>query len=149
MSDFPQDHKADHWPYIELVRVALLLKDVHVGVAHPGPGHGRSAAMTLLPPDPDFDEPWHPTFADAHRVEARWDEEAGWSVAALYEAGSELLPTVWHRGFGVLLEPEDVAGWIDLLLTMPSAASSREDGPYRSHQKPDRAFEARLAAFVR
>ena len=47
--------KADHRPYIETVRVALLLEDLHVGVADFNVDAMRSAAMTMLPPDDDFD----------------------------------------------------------------------------------------------
>jgi Family of unknown function (DUF6292) len=144
----PPSAKADHRPYIEAVRVALLLKDLQVGVATFNSSRLRSAAMTLLAPDEEFDEPWHPTFTTAQFVELRWNEQDGWSLLALHPSETALLPTIWHRGFGVLLPPEEVAAWIDLLVTMPSAAPSREDGPYRSHQQHDPAFEQALAAFV-
>ena len=147
MDTQPLTTHADHRPYIELVRLALLLEDVHVGVAVPGLGRVRSAAMTVLAPDDDFDDPWHPTFANAERVELRWNEEDGWSLLASY-GGGQAGPTIWRRGFGVLLPPEDVASWIDVLLTMPHSSLSRDDGPYRSHQQPDRAFEAVLAAYA-
>ena len=148
MTAQPQRSQADHRPYIELVRIALLLKDVHIGVPATGLGQVRSAAMTVLPPDEDFDEPWHPTFANAERVELRWSEEDGWSLLASY-GGSQAVPTIWHRGFGVLLPPEEIAGWLDVLLTMPHASLSREDCRFRSHQQPDLDFEAALAAYAR
>jgi hypothetical protein len=147
MSIHPQRTQADHRPYIELVRLALLLKDVHLGVPVASPGRLRSAAMTVLPPDEDFDDPWHYTFASASRVELRWDEEGGWSLLSSYTEGQQG-PTVWRYGFGVLLPPDEIAAWIDLLLVAPNAAISREDGPYRSHQKPDQTFEAVLAAYA-
>ena len=146
MTDHPQRTQADHRPYVELVRLALLLKDVHIGVPVVSPGRLRSAAMTVLPPDEDFDDPWHPTFANVERLELRWSEEDGWSLLAAYLRG-QAGPTIWRRGFGVLLAPEEVAGWLDVLLTMPHAAPSREDGPFRSHQQHDHAFEAALAAY--
>lgn len=142
----PSNVQSDHRPYIELVRLALQLKEIHPGATVPGLGRLRSAAMTVLPPDADFEDPWHPTFADAAHVELRWNEEDGWALAAFPHDISNG-PTTWHRGFDVLLAPEEVATWLDLLLTMPSASASREDGPYRSHQQPDRAFEAALAAY--
>ena len=148
MDTHSQRTQADHRPYIELVRLALLVKDVHVGVPVFKPGRIRSAEMTLLPPDEDFDDAWHFTFASADRVQLRWDEEAGWSVPASYTAGESVGPTIWRYGFGVLLPPDEIAAWVDLLLTSPNAAISREDGPYRSHQKPDRAFEALLASYT-
>ena len=147
MTVHPQRAQADHLPYIELVRLELLLKDVHIGVPVVTPCRLRSAAMTVLAPDEDFDDPWHPSFANAQRVELRWSEEDGWSLLAFY-GDDQAGPTIWRRGFGVLLPPEEVAGWLDVLLTMPQAAPGREDGPFRSHQKPDHAFETVLAAYA-
>ena len=147
MTIHPQRTQADHRPYIELVRVALLLKDVHIGAAVFRPGQLRSAVMTVLPPDEDFDDPWHPSFANAERVELRWNEEDGWSLLAAYLRG-QAGPTIWRRGFGVLLPPEEVTSWLDVLLTMPHASLSHEDGPFRSHQQHDHDFEAALAAYV-
>lgn len=144
----PHRDRADHRPYIETVRVALLLKDIQVGVATFDTGQVRSAAMTLLAPDDDFDEPWHHTFTSAQFVELRWNEEAGWSLLALHSADAALLPTTWHRGFGVVLPPEEVSAWLAVLLTMPALSSSQEDGPYRSHQQNDPAFEAALTAYA-
>jgi hypothetical protein len=147
MSVHPQRTQNDHRPYIELVRLALNLKDIHLGAAVTGCGRLRSAAMTVLPPDEDFDDPWHFTFASAQRLELRWDEEGGWSLLAAYADGQDG-PTIWRYGFGVLLPPDEVAAWADLLLAAPNAAISREDGPFRSHQQPDHAFEATLAAYA-
>lgn len=147
MTVHPQRSQADHRPYVELVRVALLLEDVHIGVLVTGLGRVRSAAMTVLPPDEDFEEPWHPTFANAERVELRWSEEDGWSLLAAY-LGGQAGPTIWRRGFGVLLPPEEVAGWLDVLLTMPHASLGREDGPFRSRQQHAPDFEAVLAAYA-
>ncbi|MBR7827559.1 hypothetical protein KDK95_14670 [Actinospica sp. MGRD01-02] len=144
----PSNTKSDHQPYIELVRLALQLKDIHPGATVPSLGGLRAAAITVLPPDADFEDAWHPTFADASRVELRWNEEDGWTLAAFPQDLSNG-PTIWRRGFGVLLTPEEVATWLDLLLTMPSASASRDDGPYRSHQQTDRAFEADLAVYSR
>ena len=144
----PHRDRADHRPYIETVRVALLLKDIQVGAATFDTGRVRSAAMTLLAPDDDSDEPWHPTFTSAHFVELRWNEQDGWSLLALHAADAALLPTVWHRGFGVLLPPEEISAWLAVLLTMPALSSSQEDGPYRSAQQHDPAFEAALAAYA-
>ena len=147
MSVHSQRTQADHRPYIELVRLALNLRDINLGVPVTGDGRLRSAAMTVLPPDEDFDEPWHPTFANAERLELRWSEEDGWSLLASY-IGTQAGPTIWRRGFGVLLPPEEVVGWLDALLNIPHATPSREDGPFRSHQRPDHAFEAVLAAYA-
>jgi len=147
-SDPSQPARADLRPYIETVRVALLFKDIHVGVAVFNSGLVRSAAMSLLAPDEDFDEPWHFTFAGAQRVELRWNEEDGWSLLALHAFGDATLPTIWRPGFGVVLPPDEVTAWLALLLTMPSASASREDGPYRSHQHLDPAFEAALATYA-
>jgi len=147
MTVHPRRSQADHRPYVELVRDALLLKDVHIGVPVTGLGQVRSAAMTVLPPDEDFDEPWHPTFANAERVELRWSEEDGWSLLTAY-LGGQAEPTIWRRGFGVLLPPEEVVGWLDVLLTMPHASLSSEDGPFRSHQQHAPDFEAVLAAYA-
>jgi hypothetical protein len=148
MAVHPQRTQTDHRPYTELARLALLLKDVHIGAPVFRPGRVRSAAMTVLPPDADFDDPWHPTFANAKRVELRWSEEDGWSLLAAYLDG-QAGPTIWRRGFGVLLPPAEVAGWLDVLLTMPHATPSREDGPFRSHQQYDHDFEAALTAYTR
>ena len=95
--------KADHQAYIEAVRVALLLDDIRVGDATFNTGTVRSASMTLLTPDDDFDEPWHHTFTSAERVELRWTEEEGWSLLALHAAGDRQLPTIWRPGFGAVL----------------------------------------------
>lgn len=140
--------KADHRPYIETVRVALLLEDLRVDVATFNSGTVRSAAMPLLPPDDDVDEPWHHTFARAERVELRWTEEDGWSLLAVHANGDKHLPTIWRHGFGVMQPPAKVCIWLALLLTMPGVSASREDGPYRTHQKHDPAFEAALAAYA-
>lgn len=145
----PYRDRADHRPYIEAVRVALLLKDIQVGAATFGTGRVRSAAMTLLAPDDDFDEPWHPTFTSAQFVELRWNEQDGWSLLALHPGdAAALLPTVWHRGFGVVLPPEEISAWLAVLLTMPALSSSQEDGPYRSVQQHDPALEAALTAYA-
>ena len=144
----PRTDQADHRPYIETVRVALLLQDLHVGVAVFNPGRVRSAAMTMLPPDDDFDDPWHHTFARAERVELHWTEEDGWSLLALHASGDKHLPTIWRHGFGVMQPPAKVCTWLALLLTMPGVSASREDGPYRTHQKHDAALEASLAAYA-
>lgn len=141
-------HQADHRPYIEAVRAALLAEDLHVGVAHYTSGKVRAAAMTLLPPDTDFDEPWHPTFAAAaERVELHWNEEDGWSLLALHTVDGRCLPTIWRHGFGVVHPPATLCTWLALLLTMPVVCGSREDGPYRTHQTHDPVFEASLAAY--
>ena len=149
MANNPSHPKpADHRPYIETVRVALLLRDIRVGAASFNPGRVRSAAMTLLAPDEGFDEHWHHTFTSAQFVELRWNEEDGWSLLALHPADAALLPTIWHHGFAVVPAPEKVCTWLALLLTMPGVSSSREDGPYRTHQRRDLAFEASLAAYA-
>lgn len=144
----PYRDRADHRPYIETIRVALLLKDIQVGTATFETGHVRSAAMTLLAPDDDFDEPWHLTFTGAQFVELRWNEQDGWSLLALHAADAASLPTVWHRGFGVVLSPEEVSAWLAVLLTMPALSSSQEDGPYRSAHQHDPALEAALAVYA-
>lgn len=149
--NIPESHtgKADHRPYIETVRVALLLEDLHVDAATYGSGTVRSAAMRLLPPDDDADDSWAYTFARAERVELRWSEEDGWSLLALHAAdGGGCLPTVWRRGFGVVVPPDEIRTWLSLLLTMPAHSSSQDDGPYRTHQKYDPVFEAALADYV-
>lgn len=140
--------KADHRPYIETVRATLLMDDIYTGVATFSTTRVRSAAMTLLPPDDDFDEPWHHTFAHAEHVELRWTEEEGWSVLALHSYGERRLPTIWRYGFDVVLPPDEVRTWLAVLLTMPGIAPSQENGPYRSHQTHDPALEASLAAYV-
>ena len=139
--------KADHRPYIEQVRLALLLKDVHIGVPVLSIGRLRSAAMTVLPPDEDFDAPWHPSFAGVERVELRWNEQDGWLQQAAYLSG-QAGPTIWRHGLAVLPPPEQVVGWLGLLLTKPQAPPGRVDGPFRSHQELDHDFEAALAAYV-
>jgi hypothetical protein len=140
--------KADHRPYIETVRVALLLEDLHVGVATFNTGKVRSAAMTMLAPDDDFEDPWAHTFARAERVELRWSEEDGWSLLAMHASGDKHLPTIWRRGFEVVLPPDEICTWLGLLLTMPALSSSQEDGPCRTHQTHDRSFEASLDAYA-
>ena len=144
----PHTIKADHRPYIETVRVALQLKDIHVGVATFKSSSVRSATMTLLPPDDYFDEPWHHTFASAERVELRWTEEDGWSLLALHASTEEHLPMSWRRGFGAVRPTHEVCAWLAVLLTVPGLSNSREDGPYRTHQTHDPAFEASLAAYA-
>lgn len=139
---------ADHRPYIETVRVALLLKDIQVGTATFNSGQVRSAAMTVLPPDDDFDDPWAHTFASAEHAALRWNEEEGWSLLAMHASDGKSLPTIWRRGLAVVLPPEEICAWLALLLTMPALSSSQEDGPYRTHQTHDPAFEASLAAYA-
>ena len=141
--------KADHRPYIETVRVALLLEDIHVGAAHFNPGKVRSAAMPLLPPDDDVDAPWHHTFTSAERVQLRWSEEEGWSLLALHTSDEGHLPTIWRYGFAVVLPPDEIHAWLALLLTMPGVSPSQENGPYRTHQQHDPALETLLAAYAR
>ena len=140
--------RADHQAYIEAVRVALLLEDIQVGDATFNTGTVRSATMTLLPPDDDFDEPWHHTFACAERVELRWTEEDGWSLLALHASDGKHLPTIWRPGFGAVLPANEIRTWLAVLLTMPGVSPSQEDGPYRSHQADDTAFEASLAFYA-
>ena len=140
--------KADHQAYIEAVRVALLLDDIHVGDAAFNSGTVRSASMTLLPPDDDFDEPWHHTFTSAERVELRWTEEDGWSLLALHAGDGRRLPTIWRPGFAAVLPANEIRTWLSVLLTMPGVSPSQDDGPYRSHQTDDPAFEASLAFYA-
>ncbi|MEZ0109296.1 hypothetical protein ABH920_003306 [Catenulispora sp. EB89] len=140
--------RADHQAYIEAVRVALLLEDIQVGDATFNAGAVRTAAMTLLPPDDDFDEPWHHTFASAERVELRWNEEDGWSLLALHRSDDKNLPTIWRPGFGAVLPANEIRTWLALLLAMPGVSPSQEDGPYRSHQTDDPEFEASLAFYA-
>jgi hypothetical protein len=140
--------RADHQAYIEAVRVALLSDDIRVGDATFNTGTVRSAAMTLLAPDDDFDEPWHHTFASAERVELRWTEEEGWSLLALHATGDKHLPTIWRPGFGAVLPANEIRTWLAVLLAMPGVSPSQEDGPYRSHQTPDSAFEDSLAFYA-
>ena len=140
--------KADHQAYIEAVRVALLLDDIRVGDLTFNTGTVRSASMTLFPPDDDFDEPWHHTFASAERVELRWTEEEGWSLLALHVTGDKHLPTIWRPGFGAVLPANEIRTWLAVLLAMPGVSPSQDDGPYRSHQTPDPAFEASLAFYA-
>lgn len=140
--------KADHRAYIEAVRVALLLEDIHVGAATFNTRTVRSATMTLLPPDDDFDEPWHHTFASAERVELRWTEEDGWSLLALHASNRKRLPTIWRPGFGAVLPANEIRTWLSVLLTMPGVSPSQDDGPYRSHQADDPEFEASLAFYA-
>jgi hypothetical protein len=56
-TDRSQPERSDHRAYIETVRGALLLKDIQVGTASFDTGRVPSAAMTLLAPDDDFNEP--------------------------------------------------------------------------------------------
>lgn len=144
----PLPAEADHRPYIETVRVALLLDDMHVGAASVGDGRVRSAVMAMVPPDDDAEVLWHHTFASAERVELRWTEEEGWSLLALYpDSDGKRLATIWRYGFGVVLPPEEIRAWLAVLLTMPGVSPSQEDGPYRSHQQHDPKFEASLASY--
>jgi hypothetical protein len=139
---------ANHQAYIDAVRVALLLDDIHVGEPAFNTGTMRSASMTLLAPEDDFDELWHHTFASAERVELRWTEEEGWSLLALHAAGDKYLPTIWRPGFGAVLPANEIRTWLAVLLAMPGVSPSQEDGPYRSHQARDPAFEASLAFYA-
>ena len=140
--------KADHQPYIEAVRVALLLDDINVGDAAFNTGTVRSASMRLVPPDDDFDEPWHHTFTSAEHVELSWTEEDGWSLLALHAADGRRLPTIWRPGFAAVLPANEIRTWLSVLLTMPGFSPSQDDGPYRSHQTDDPAFEASLAFYA-
>lgn len=144
----PRNAKVDHQAYVETVRFALLSDDIHVGAAAFNTGTVRMATMTLLPPDDDFDEPWHHTFTSAERVELRWTEEEGWSVLALHASHGKRLPTIWRAGFGAVLPANEIRTWLAVLLTMPGVSPSQEDGPYRSHQTDDPAFEASLAFYA-
>jgi hypothetical protein len=144
----PYFTKADHRPYIETVRIALLLEGFYVGVATFNTGTVRSAAITLLPPDDDSDDPWAHTFTSAERVELRWNEENGWFLLALHANAEGYLPTIWRRGFAVVLPPDEVCTWLSLLLTMPALSSSQEDGPLRSHQHEDPEFEDSLNEYA-
>ncbi|MEY9911838.1 hypothetical protein ABIA35_008095 [Catenulispora sp. MAP12-49] len=143
-----RDCRADHRAYIEAVRVALLLEDIRVGDAAFNTGTVRSATMTLLAPDEDFEGTWHHTFASAENVELRWTEEEGWSLLALHTSGDRRLPTIWRPGFGAVLPANEICAWLAVLLAMPGVSPSQEDGPYRSHQTDDPAFEASLAFYA-
>ena len=140
---------ADHRPYIETVRVALLLDDIRAASATFGNSRVRTAAMTLFLANDDSDEDWHYTFTSAERVELRWSEEEGWSLLALHAADDGgRLPTIWRYGFGAVLPPEEIRAWLAVLLTMPGFSPSQEVGPHRSHQHADAAFEASLASYA-
>lgn len=121
-----QQPGVDRQRYVETVRATLFLYDIDVGTAAFSPGHGHvhSAAMTLLPPDDDFDGPWHHTFTSAQFVELRWDEREGWSLLALHAAGPALLPTAWHKGFPSLA-PEEICSWLAALLVGPTVSAAR------------------------
>lgn len=138
---------ADHRPYIETVRVALLLKGIQVGTAAFNAGQVRSAAMTVLPPDDDFDEPWAHSVATAEHVALRWNEEEGWSLLAMHASDGTSSPTIWRLG-PVVLPFDDICAWLAALLTAPALSSSQEDRPYRAHQRRDPAFEACLADYA-
>lgn len=140
--------RADHQAYIEAVRVALLLEDIQVGDATFNTGTVRTARMTLLPPDDDFDESWHHTFATAEQVDLRWTEEDGWSLSVLHRSDDKRLPTIWRPGFGAVLPANEIRTWLAVLLAMPGVSPSREDGPYRSHQTDDPELEASLAFYT-
>lgn len=141
--------KTDHRPYVEAVRAALLADDIRVGAAIFSTGAVRSAVLPLLAPDDDADEPWHPTFSGAERVQLRWSEEDGWSLLALHSLGEDKqLPTVWHHGLGVVHTPEAVRAWLALLLTAPAFAASRDDAPYRTHQHHDPDLDSALTAYA-
>ena len=140
--------RTDHRAYIEAVRVALLLEDIQVGAATFNTRTVRSATMTLVPPDDDFYEPWHHTFASAEHVELRWTEEEGWSLLALHDGDGKRLPTIWRPGFGAVLPANEIRTWLAVLLTMPGVSPSQDDGPYRSHQADDPEFEASLAFYA-
>lgn len=140
--------KADHRAYIEAVRGALLLDDIRVGDTALDTRTVRSATMPLLPPDDDFDEPWHHTFGSAERVELRWTEEDGWSLLALHPSDDKHLPTIWRPGFAAVLPANEIRTWLSVLLAMPGVSPSQDDGPYRSHQTDDPEFEASLAFYA-
>jgi hypothetical protein len=140
--------RADHQAYIEAVRAALLLDDIHVGAAAFDTRTVRSATMPLFPPDDDVEEPWHHTFTSAERVELRWTEEDGWSLLALHASEGRRLPTIWRPGFGAVLPANEIRTWLTVLLAMPGFSPSQDDGPYRSHQTDDAEFEASLAFYA-
>jgi hypothetical protein len=140
--------RADHQAYIEAVRAALLLDDIHVAAAIFDTSTVRSATMPLLPPDDDFDEPWHHTFTSAEHVELRWTEEDGWSLLALHARRGRRLSTIWRPGFGAVLPANEIRTWLAVLLAMPGVSPSQDDGPYRSHQSDDAEFEAALAFYT-
>ena len=125
-----------------------FFEDIRVGDAAFNTGTVRSATMTLLAPDEDFEGTWHHTFASAENVELRWTEEEGWSLLALHTSGDRRLPTIWRPGFGAVLPANEICAWLAVLLAMPGVSPSQEDGPYRSHQTDDPAFEASLAFYA-
>ena len=143
-----QHPRADHRPYVETVRATLLLGDIHVGVPIFTTTQVRTAAMSLLAPDKDFDEPWHDTFATAEHVDLRWDEHAGWSLQALHADSAALLPCIWRPGFDVVTPPDEVSAWLAPLMTMPSRPTSREHGPHLPHYQHNPALETDLSAYA-
>jgi hypothetical protein len=140
--------KAAHRPYIEAVRVALKSVGIDVGAATFNTRSVRTAVMTLFPPDDGFDGTWHDTFASAVRVDLCWTEEDGWSLLVLHATGGKRVPTVWRPGFGAVLPANEIRTWLSVLLAMPGVSPSQDDGPYRSHETDDPAFEASLAFYA-
>ena len=140
--------KTDHRPYIEAVRAALLAEDINISVAMFSTRAVRAATMPLIPPEDESDETWHHTFVGAERFELRWTEEDGWFLLALHASGDRRLPTIWRCGFGGVLPSAEIRTWLAVLLAMPGISPSQEDGPYRSHQTHDPAFESSLAFYA-
>jgi hypothetical protein len=143
--------RADHQPYIEAVHAALAAKDIHVGdVTYSRPTvRMRSATLHLVPPpegDPEA-EPWHGTFTDALEVLACWTEKSGWFLVAPSIRHGNRVASPWPMGLCVLPTPQEVADWLDLLLTT-AVAASQEHRPYRSVLIADPAFERSLTAYA-
>jgi hypothetical protein len=86
------------------------------------PGEGRSATVT-------------------------WDEENGWSMAE--RRGQESTGTLGpvYKGLDIVPDPEDVAVWVEVLLSHPGVTPSREDHPFRDSFIDDPAFEEQLSRY--
>jgi hypothetical protein len=137
--DAPERSRADHAPYITVVRHRFEARDLRVAdMAVTVSEDGRREAMLRLRPDGD-------AFAEQVPVEASasWDEEDGWSIVVRQES----LTSQVHKGLEVAPEPEDVAAWAVALLAHPEVTPSRDDHPFRDHRVADPVFEALLTTY--
>lgn len=135
-----EQQPADHAPYIAAVCRSLEQHDITVTDTHTAtsPDGRREATLTLRPDSA--------AFAERVPVEASagWDEDNGWSIVVSHDS----VVSRFHKGLGVLPEPEDAVAWAVVLLAHPELTPSYEDHPFRDHQVPDLGFESQLARYA-
>ncbi|MCU4750308.1 DUF6292 family protein [Streptomyces sp. G-5] len=131
--------RASHSGYITAVLAELVGQEELTVVSHRVAGGGnapRTAEITLQPLEGPHAE---------EQTTVVWDEVYGWKAMVPAASGT----SDWFMGMSIIPAPIKVATWAEMVLLHPELTPSREDGPSRSPEDQDPAFESLLANYRR